>query len=295
MSLEPQFWDDEKVAALSDAGRTLFAYLVTCADSYLLPGLIIGGVGSLSEALRRSYTHTNKALAELMMAELAEVDSQKRLIRIPNAPRYKPPGNGNVIKGWFRTWKRLPESPLKYRHVNSLDEVVKSRSMDHLKAWEATFATIPAWSETVPVSIPKPDREVVNRLDPLPLLSSPSKPPRSKEQASFDLEAVYAEYPRKEGKAEGMALCAQKVKTPEQYEQLKRSVMNYRDLCRREKKERQHILMFSTFMGPQERWLDYAEAPANGARASPHPSRKVFTYSQPVTEELDAVAAKPPE
>jgi len=67
-----------------------------------------------------------------------------------------------------------------------------------------------------------------------------------------DIEAVYAKYPRKIGKAKGMAIAAREIKTPADLAALERAVKNYSDECAG--REPDKIAHFSTFMG---RWRDH--------------------------------------
>lgn len=82
---------------------------------------------------------------------------------------------------------------------------------------------------------------------------------RSKNTVHLDereLERIYSEYPRKEGKSGGMKIVKREIKSPEDSEQLIKAIKNYRTNCEREKKEKKYIKLFSTFMGEWRDWLD---------------------------------------
>lgn len=73
----------------------------------------------------------------------------------------------------------------------------------------------------------------------------------------FDFEAVYALYPRKEGKTRGLAKCEKQIKSREDYERLLMAVKHYAESA-----ERPYVKHFDTFMGE---WRDWIEKPSSGA------------------------------
>ena len=70
----------------------------------------------------------------------------------------------------------------------------------------------------------------------------------------FDLEAIYALYPRKEGKKDGLKSLAKQIQTDEQYENLKLAVKNYADKVLNEGTEVKYQKYFSTFANC---WSEY--------------------------------------
>lgn len=108
-----------------------------------------------------------------------------------------------------------------------------------------------------------------------PILSEPSltEPDRKKPSPAspgdeFDFDAVYAAYPRKEGKKKGLQRCRSQIKTREKYDALLRAVKNYAAIA-----SPGYEKHFDTFMGC---WEDYVDAglltprPAEPARAVGH-------------------------
>lgn len=73
-------------------------------------------------------------------------------------------------------------------------------------------------------------------------------------EPDFDFEAVYAKYPLKEGKANGLKTCKAQIKTPEDFADLEKAVDRYRAL--NQLKEPQFLKHFSTFMNC---WRDYLD------------------------------------
>lgn len=70
---------------------------------------------------------------------------------------------------------------------------------------------------------------------------------------SFDFEAVYALYPRKEGKTRGLAKCTTQIKTQADYDALLVAVKHYAQSA-----EPPFVKHFDTFMGC---WRDWIEKP----------------------------------
>lgn len=73
-------------------------------------------------------------------------------------------------------------------------------------------------------------------------------------KGAFDFEALYAKYPRKEGKTRGMDQCRRQIKTAADFHALDRAVETYRAAVTGH--ERRFIKQFSSFMSC---WRDYLE------------------------------------
>ncbi len=120
-STDTRMWDDEKFVQLDDAAQILWNYLLTGPEAAQgPPGLILMGIAALAEARRRSSTEIANSLEVLRKAGMVEIDPTFRLIRLPKAPFYRPPANPNVIRGWYRRWSSLPNSQLKYAHLETM-------------------------------------------------------------------------------------------------------------------------------------------------------------------------------
>lgn len=89
----------------------------------------------------------------------------------------------------------------------------------------------------------EPDSTVTNPS------SAPSAP-------RFDFESLYELYPRKLGKKQGIEKAKRQVKTPEQFDNLKRAVRRYAAYCASMKLEASYIRYFSSFMTSWEDWID---------------------------------------
>ena len=78
------------------------------------------------------------------------------------------------------------------------------------------------------------------------------------------LDELYAAYPRKVGKSDGMQLCRQQLKSEADVEDLKNAIAKYRKNCEDDNREKQYVLHFSTFMR-KGRWRDWLEDEAGGS------------------------------
>ena len=74
----------------------------------------------------------------------------------------------------------------------------------------------------------------------------------------FDFEVIYKEYPRKEGKFKGMEYLKKHIKSAGAYAELATGVKNYAQAMASEGRDKQFILMWSTFC-TNRRWQDYLE------------------------------------
>lgn len=77
-------------------------------------------------------------------------------------------------------------------------------------------------------------------------------------KTKFDFDAIYQEYPRKDGKQVGIQSCKSQIKTQDEYEKLLSAVRRYRVLCEREGTEKKFIKHFSTFV-QGGKWRDYLD------------------------------------
>lgn len=77
---------------------------------------------------------------------------------------------------------------------------------------------------------------------------------------AFDFETPYKRYPRRgEGKAIGMRRAKLRIRSQQSYEDFCRAIDNYAYLCKTLKKDRKYTLMFSTFVGRYEDYIDITE------------------------------------
>jgi hypothetical protein len=83
----------------------------------------------------------------------------------------------------------------------------------------------------------------------------------------FDFAAVYARYPRKLGKREGMASCEKLIRTPGDFEALAHGVDAFVAQVRKLRTPEDKIPYWSTFVN-ERRWEDFADVQVEAARKS---------------------------
>jgi len=161
-----RIWVDRKFNTLNDSQKLLFIYLCTCPESTSLPGLYHHAIPAMAVGVRNSVEATAQNLQALITARIVEYDADVLLLRIPNAPRYAPTGNTNVIRGWFRKWSAIEDSDLKTRHIESIEAVV-SHLIDEARS-EKDERKAKNWTDTWNETFAKPKRSAkVERQIPL--------------------------------------------------------------------------------------------------------------------------------
>lgn len=91
---------------------------------------------------------------------------------------------------------------------------------------------------------------------------------RAKGDARYldDFELVWAEYPRKLAKQDAFRAYSARRSAGIPAEELALAAKHYAAECQSLEREPQFVMHGATFFGPRERWRDYLEAPAAGAR-----------------------------
>ena len=114
--IDTRMWGDSKFSALSSppaSGKYLWIFLLTGPHTTNLPGLFRAGEMALAKELGWSLEGFRKGFAELFREGLVKADWSARVVWIPNAIKYNPPENPNVVKGWRDAWDEVPECALK--------------------------------------------------------------------------------------------------------------------------------------------------------------------------------------
>ena len=113
----------------------------------------------------------------------------------------------------------------------------------------------------------------------------------------FDFERVYRDhYPRKEGKAKGLELCKQLIRTPDEFAHFEAAVRAYAEQCRG--KEQQYTAHFSTWVN-RKRWRDFppttsGPSTSTGAGTDALPPMEPMPNGQPWPAEIQRVLARLP-
>jgi hypothetical protein len=84
-------------------------------------------------------------------------------------------------------------------------------------------------------------------------------PPRAKPSPStpkFLFQELYEIYPKKMGRAQGIKKCEREIRSPEEFQALKKAIENFSKFHRTRNTEAQYLPYFSTFMNFWRDWLD---------------------------------------
>jgi hypothetical protein len=112
-----------------------------------------------------------------------------------------------------------------------------------------------------PLSSPIQSYPILSEETQTPIAASPLVLVPTVRAARFDLGAIYAEYPRKVGKAKGVKALERQIKTAEDFDRAMQGVIAFAVAMKSEGRPVDKIPYFSTWVN-EEQWRDYAELPA---------------------------------
>lgn len=188
-----KIWLDAKFRALSDDGKMLFLFLLTCPDSGTMPGLLRMGKAGLAESLDWSQDRLAKALPEVFpkalpkafakgfpeafRGALAVADWEARLVYLPNALRYNLPQSPNVVRSWSDQWDALPECELKDVAYEAYFEAMKALGEAFAKAFREALAKPFGKPSPKPLANQEQEQEQEQEQDLLPSSDEPGGQP----------------------------------------------------------------------------------------------------------------------
>lgn len=153
---------DAKYRALSGPqpnGKSLWERLLYGSHTLSLPGLSVAGEAQLAEGLGWSLKGFREAFRELSSKGMAKADWQARVVWVPNAIKYNPPDNPNVVKSWGKLFDMIPECDLKAEAHESLKAFIVAMGEGFAKGFREGFgeryAKSPSPSPS-PTSTPSP-------------------------------------------------------------------------------------------------------------------------------------------
>jgi hypothetical protein len=252
-----RMYGDEKFRRLSKSqpcGQSLMIWLITGPCTTNIPGIVRGRPAVLAAELDWPLEGFLKAFAEVSREGMAEADAEAGITWLPNAIKHNEPQSPNVIRSWRAMWNELPESPLKAKIRRGLRASLEGMGEGFLKAFEEAIGEVSPNQEAVS-SKQDPDALFSARAGSQPVLISVAA------VARFDFAAVYARYPRKRGKPEGMAACAKLIRTAADFEMLARGVDAFAAEAKRLGTPIDKVPYWSTFVN-ERRWEDFANEPA---------------------------------
>lgn len=197
--IDTRMWADAKFRALSSpipSGKYLWIVMLTGPQTTNLPGLFRIGEMALAEELGWPLEGFRQAFAELFREGLASADWSARVVWIPNAIRYNPPGNPNVVKGWRDSWDEIPECSLKAEAYQQLKTFTKGLGEAFAKAFVEACAQ----------GLANQEQEQEQDINTLPQTSFAqprevlSQERKSSKPTEAQTEQLYSLYPRKLGK-----------------------------------------------------------------------------------------------
>jgi len=102
-----------------------------------------------------------------------------------------------------------------------------------------------------------------------------------------DLDQIYAQYPRKEGKKKGITKLKSIIKSQEIYDRVMTAVQFYAAKCEAEGTDKKYIKQFSSFVSVWEDYFDAAEQLENERRAKEERKKEIETEVKSVFNCLD--------
>jgi len=141
--IDSRIWGDEKFRTLSKPkpnAQSLWLYLLTGPHTNGCPGLFNVGPMSVSESLGWSLKAFHKAFQEVFDKGMVKADFEARVILIPNAIKYDPPENPNVLKKWAKDYDEIPECELKTEYYEILKAFIKGFNEAFMEVFDKDFA-----------------------------------------------------------------------------------------------------------------------------------------------------------
>jgi hypothetical protein len=118
--ISPRFWQDPRVRAWSEDGRTLALYLRTSPHGNMV-GLYYCPLPYMTADLQWDEGRLQAALDELVAAGYAHYDYESRVVLVTDALVDDPPQNPNQVKGAVAIVGQLPPTPLQETLIEIAD------------------------------------------------------------------------------------------------------------------------------------------------------------------------------
>ena len=107
-----KLWTGDTFRPLSQRGRMLWLYLLTCPETTMIPGVVPTSIGLMADRLGWTSDEVRETLAELEVSGDAAFDPAG-LVWLPKGIDHNPPDSSKNVKGWARHWSEVPSCPLK--------------------------------------------------------------------------------------------------------------------------------------------------------------------------------------
>jgi len=172
---------DEKYRRLTPCppcGQALWWHLLTGRHTGIIPGLSSIGEAAFAEQLGWPIRGFRQAFAEVLREGMAKADWSAKLVWVPNAIKYNPPANPNVVRSWRDAWEELPECELKIEAHDNLGSFVEGLGKGFMEAFTETCRN--------PLVNPLPNQEQEQEQDQ----EFPPYPPGGREEELIETLAA---------------------------------------------------------------------------------------------------------
>ncbi|MBD3335737.1 MAG: hypothetical protein GF355_09495 [Candidatus Eisenbacteria bacterium] len=135
-------WSDDKVRRLSKmecTGQAVFIYLLTAVESSSVPGLLHVFAESICRRFGWDLERFMERFGELSREGLAMADWDAGLVWLPNRIHYKPPANPNVVIGWVKEIRTLPDCRLKDHAIRLIYSYLEGRGERYAEPFREPF------------------------------------------------------------------------------------------------------------------------------------------------------------
>jgi hypothetical protein len=149
----------------------ILLYLMHGPGRCNVPGICEDSAVNLADRLGEPVEEVRAALTRMSEDPFVlQVDTEQRVLRCPLAARMDPYRGAKTLRGWHKNWSHLPNSPLKYDHIESLKEKLDAANPEQVRVWNATFGAEDG--RRFAVDAPEPVQQSFDDL------SQPGEPPR---------------------------------------------------------------------------------------------------------------------
>jgi hypothetical protein len=161
--IEVNTWNDEKFVKLSQDGKMLFLYFLTCPHSNSI-GAYVAKKGYISEDLKWDTKRVSKTLSELLQNGLIKYDESLSVVVVVNYLKHNTIENPNQCKSAVKNFQSLPKTNILQEVSNRLETVAKhfQISFETLTIYVSVTASVTASvteEEKKPDKPPKPEKQ----------------------------------------------------------------------------------------------------------------------------------------
>lgn len=153
------FWSSQEIRDLSEDGRTLALYLLTCSHANLI-GCFRLPTAYAADDLQWSSERVSEGLLELSSNGFVSVDSGSKWVVIHKFIKWNPFENGNVAKAAAKAFDQVPIGTLKCVLINALLEFgnhLEEPFRNRLETLSKPFRNPEPEPEPYPEPIPEPE------------------------------------------------------------------------------------------------------------------------------------------